>query len=171
MSLDDARALLHHMEWADVATWSAVLDHGEEDEELRAKLHHLHAVQWVYLHLWRGERVRPREAGAFPTLRAMRGWAREYYRELPAFLVALPPDALATPVVFPWTDDLVQRFGAVRPVTWADSVVQVAMHSSYHRGQLARRLRERGAAAPLTDYVAWLWAGRPGADWGEDEAA
>jgi len=50
-------------------------------------------------------------------------------------------------------------------------VLQVAMHSSHHRGQVARRLRELGVESPLTDYIAWIWMSRPVADWGDDEAA
>jgi uncharacterized damage-inducible protein DinB len=45
------------------------------------------------------------------------------------------------------------------------------MHSGYHRGQVARRLREHGAEPPLGDFIAWVWMGRPEADWGGEEAA
>jgi uncharacterized damage-inducible protein DinB len=45
------------------------------------------------------------------------------------------------------------------------------MHSSYHRGQVAQRLRELGEEPPLSDFIAWIWMDRPGADWGGDEAA
>ncbi len=33
------------------------------------------------------------------------------------------------------------------------------------RGQNATRLRELGGEPPLTDYIAWLWKGRPAPDW------
>ena len=35
----------------------------------------------------------------------------------------------------------------------------------YHRGQNATRLRELGGEPPLTDFVAWLWKGRPDGKW------
>jgi uncharacterized damage-inducible protein DinB len=171
MDLADVRALLAHAEWADALVWKAVLACGQEDDELRAKLHHLHTVQWAYLHIWRAENVRPREPDAFPTLLGMRAWVREYYRELPSYLGAVSSAKLSEPVRFPWAEHLVQLFGSVAPTTWAESVLQVAMHSSYHRGQVARRLRELGGEPPLSDYVAWIWMGRPEADWGRDEAA
>ncbi len=171
MNLADCRALLGHAEWADALIWKSALASGQDDPELRAKLHHLHMVQWAYLHIWRGEHVKPREPNSFPTLVAMGGWAREYYLELPTYLGSVSEPDTAREVRFPWADQLVQRFGQTEPATWAESVVQVAMHSSYHRGQVARRLRELGVESPLTDFVAWIWIGRPVADWGTDEAA
>jgi len=171
MDLADCRELLGHAEWADSVLWRAVVALGEEDPELRAKLHHLHLVQWSYLHIWREDPVRPRELASFQRLSAIRGWGREYYRELTAYLAGLQPSALAREVRFPWADRLVQKFGAAQPASWAESVIQVAMHSSYHRGQVARRIRERGGESPLSDFIAWIWQGRPGADWGGEDAA
>ena len=42
--------------------------------------------------------------------------------------------------------------------TLGESVLQVAMHSQHHRGQVCRRLREVGATPPYVDYIIWLWA-------------
>ena len=171
MDLAACKALLGHAEWADALVWKAVAALGGEDAELRAKLHHLHAVQWAYLHIWRGEPIRPRESSSFPGLPAIRDWAREYYTELPSYLVTVREATLTREVPFPWADGLVKRFGRVGPATWAESVLQVAMHSSYHRGQVARRLRELGGEPPLSDYIAWVWQCRPEADWGGEDAA
>jgi uncharacterized damage-inducible protein DinB len=171
MDLADCKALLGHAEWADALVWKAVLAAVPEDPELRAKLHHLHMVQWAYLHIWQGQPVRPREASTFATAAAIRAWAQEYYRELPAYLGQVQEAGLTREVRFPWADRLVERFGRARSATWTDSVLQVAMHSSYHRGQVARRLRELGAESPLSDYIAWIWMDRPDADWGDEDAA
>jgi len=48
----------------------------------------------------------------------------------------------------------------------AKTAFQVTGHSTCHRGQVNTRLRELGAYPPLVDYIAWLWLGRPAADWG-----
>jgi uncharacterized damage-inducible protein DinB len=171
MDLADCRDLLGHTEWADALVWAAVTASGLEDDELRGQLHHLHMVQWAYLHVWRGESVKPRELGTFPTVAAVRAWAREYYRELPAYLASASASDVGREVRFPWAERLVQRFGRVRPAGWRESVLQVALHTSHHRGQAARRLRELGAEPPVTDYIAWIWTGRPEADWGNEDAA
>ena len=57
-----------HAEWADALVWKVVEGVPGDDAELRAKLHHLHMVQWAYLHIWRAEPVRPRELSSFPGL-------------------------------------------------------------------------------------------------------
>ena len=171
MDIGELRALLGHAEWADALVWRTVAALGREDDDLRAALHHLHMVQWAYLHVWRAQSVKPRELGTFPTLLAIRGWAREYYRELPSYLAGVAETAVGAPVRFPWADRLVQRFGKARTATWAESVLQVAMHSVHHRGQVARRLRELGSEPPLLDFIAWIWTDRPPADWGDEEAA
>jgi uncharacterized damage-inducible protein DinB len=148
-----------------------VLSLPQQDGELQEKLHHIHMVQWAYLHIWRGEPVKPRELASFPTREALRDWAREYYGELPSYLATLSEADLVREVRFPWADRLIQRYGKAQPAPWTDSLTQIAMHSGYHRGQVARRLRELDAEAPLTDFIAWIWMDRPAADWGDDEAA
>ena len=45
----------------------------------------------------------------------------------------------------------------------AESLLQVALHSSHHRGQLCSRLRELDAAPPAIDYILWVYAGKPAA--------
>ena len=171
MDLVECKGLLGHAEWADALIWKAVAALGGEDAELREKLHHLHMVQWAYLHIWRAEAIKPRELGAFATSGAIQAWAREYYHELLSYLLTVRDGDLRRDVRFPWADHLGQRFGRAEPTTWAESVLQIAMHSSYHRGQVARRLRELGGEPPLTDFIAWIWMKRPGADWGGEEAA
>jgi uncharacterized damage-inducible protein DinB len=171
MELVDCKALLGHAEWADALVWRSACTLGGEDRELREKLHHLHMVQWAYLHIWQAEPVKPRELSTFPTLVSIRAWAREYYRALLPYLATVSEETLGQQLRFPWADRLVQRFGRAQPATWGESVLQIALHSSYHRGQAARRLRELGAEPPLSDFVAWIWSGRPAADWGEEDAA
>ncbi|HIE93786.1 MAG TPA: hypothetical protein EYQ83_13305 [Acidobacteria bacterium] len=51
-----------------------------------------------------------------------------------------------------------------------DSAMQVTSHSTHHRGQLNTRLRELGEEPPQFDYIAWVWFGRPTAEWNEPVA-
>ena len=45
------------------------------------------------------------------------------------------------------------------------ALTQAAMHSLYHRGQNATRLRELGGVPPTTDFIVWLKDGQPAARW------
>jgi uncharacterized damage-inducible protein DinB len=165
MELTDCRMLFAHAQWADALAWKAVLGAGIEDAELREKLHHLHLVQWGYLRIWQGAWRVPPALETFPSLDTVRDWARETHREVASFLETVPPERVGEEVAIPWVDYLVERYGMARPSTWSETVLQVAMHSTYHRGQVARRLRELGAEPALTDLIAWIWAGRPEAEW------
>ena len=73
--------------------------------------------------------------------------------------------SLAGPVTLPWADELVKRFGSAAPATLAETILQVAMHTAYHRGQIATRLRELGGEPQSTDFIMWIWMRRPEADW------
>jgi uncharacterized damage-inducible protein DinB len=171
MDLAACKALMGHCEWADAQVWNSVLTLPGADAELRGKLHHLHMVQWAYLQIWQGTPVTPCELDSFATDGQLRAWARDYYRELTSYLATVGDDATVEAVRFPWADRLVKRFGGAVHATWAESVLQVAMHSTYHRGQVARRLRELEVEPPLTDFIAWIWQGRPLAEWGDEDAA
>jgi uncharacterized damage-inducible protein DinB len=61
-----------------------------------------------------------------------------------------------------------QRLGrAPEMTTVGETVLQVAMHSQYHRGQINARLRQLEVETPLVDYIAWIWLGRPSPQWPE----
>ena len=166
MNLADSRALLDHAHWADALMWRAVMRLDRLDPELSEKLHHLHAAQWVYLQVWRSEPVAPRGPGAFSDLSGLCDWARQFHWEASRHLDGMADDEATRDIAYPWRDELARRFGPARPTAWCDSVLQVALHSTYHRGQVARRVRELGGEPPTTDYIAWVWLGRPPAHWG-----
>jgi uncharacterized damage-inducible protein DinB len=167
MDPESLRELSRHMQWADALVWAAALPHpaATGDPALRGKLFHVHMVQRAFLSAWRGEAITspPAEPPDLPTtLRS----ARDYYPELAAFLSGLGEDELVRPVVLPWAGRFARRLGREPEApTLAETILQVAMHSTYHRGQVNARLRELGIEPPLTDYIAWLWFGRPEPEW------
>jgi uncharacterized damage-inducible protein DinB len=158
--------LVKHMEWADAATWNAVLQApgAAGDAGLLERLHHLHTVQSVYLQIWRGDAIAVTDVGIFPDLPALADWAKSCHARLRVFVQGLDGALLSRPIE-PWSAEIVKRFGSVPPVTVVDTVLQVVLHSTYHRGQVATRIRELGGAPPLTDFIAWVWQNRPEPAW------
>ena len=69
---------------------------------------------------------------------------------------------LDKPMPMPWAGRFKEKPGVT---TFRDTLLQVPMHSSYHRGQVNARLREVGADPPLTDYIVWIWMERPSPVW------
>lgn len=159
--------LYRHMEWADATVWSAVLasEGAAADTRVRELLYHAHVVQRAFLRAWRGQ---PADL-AFPTfdrLPPLMAWARTFHDDAMPLVSSWTPDVLAEPLPVPWATAVEEVIG--RPpamTTRGETVLQVAMHTHYHRGQVNLRIREAGATPPLVDYIAWLWFGRPAADW------
>jgi len=114
---------------------------------------------------WRGEALQIPERGTLANLPALLAWARPYYPDLRTFAQTLDDGALARPVEFPWAAELVTRFGSASPATLAETILQVAMHTAYHRGQVAARIRELGGEPQTTDFILWIWTGRPAPVW------
>lgn len=156
-----AADLLAHSEWADALVWTAVHRLGFEDTRLTKLLSHYHAVQWAFLGVWRG-RVDEADFAIDRNLEALEGWARQYHRDAAATVADLPFEKHA---VVPWADHVMKRYGIAHGVTIGETLMQVAMHSQYHRGQVNARIRELGAEPPLVDYIMWLWLGRPAPAW------
>ncbi len=169
-SVPQLRDLVRHMEWADATVWRVVgtLDKGSLDPWLRSRLYHVHLVQRAFLQVWKSEAVPSARAEDFATLEDVRIWARPYYSEAFAFLDTLErnPGRLGEPMAMPWVKALEAKLGrGLETPTLAETAFQVTSHSTYHRGQINRRLRELEVEPALVDYIAWLWFGRPKADW------
>ena len=171
MRSDALTALIDHMEWADARTWAAVQALPADraaGSDLRERLFHVHLVQQIYLSLWRKQLLAPIPALAdYPDLATVRRWGRSFYAEARALVADAADSRLAEPVPVPFSERLAPPGGSVTHATFAETVLQVALHSTHHRGQLATRMRELGSEGPLTDYVVWIWTGRPRAEWPE----
>ena len=166
-------SLFTHMEWADAETWTAVLASKEMigDERLRTLLYHIHVVQRVYLQMWQDQRmdVPPQETLADAS--AVHRWAHPYYGDLRGYLARVDDDALGRTLDIPWTAEIVKRYGSAGEVTLFETMMQVVLHSMYHRAQAATRIRELGGDPPLTDFVAWAWRNRPQPRWVDEGRA
>lgn len=159
--------LYRHMEWADASVWTAVFacEAAKDHPKLLQCFQHLHVVQRAFLRTWRGE---PRDA-PYPTFEEpsrLMDWGRSFYPEAFAVLREFSDADISAPLELPWASMVERRLGrAPHGTTMGETLLQVALHSQYHRGQINSRLREVGGEPPLVDYIAWIWLGRPVADW------
>ena len=167
MLTPELRGLVRHTEWADALVWRSVLalPQAHSDDRLRELLCHVHIVQWAYLHIWRAEPLDLPDASSFEDLRAIHAWAHEYYGQAFEYLERLDGRALERQIEFPWAEQLMERFGDAKSATLPETIVQIASHTTYHRGQVNTRLRELGGEPPLVDFIAWIWMGKPNAEW------
>jgi uncharacterized damage-inducible protein DinB len=156
--------LYRHQEWADAELWRACETHPQAlaDPALWERLHHIHLVQRFFLAVARGDdllRVKITKPDDYATPAALRAHAQTYHTEVMAFLDGADESALKRTVNIPWFNDPPLHL----PVE--QGLLQAALHSHYHRAQNVTRLRELGGVPPLTDYIVWLWKGKPEAQW------
>ena len=157
------RDLYGHQVWADAEHWRAIGAHApaRDDKALRDRLHHMAIVQRAFLWIV-GDRQEPfafSKPEDFQSFDALLLYEREHHDRLAPAIAAMTDAHLAESIVIPWFTD------PPLSLTVAEALAQAAMHTHYHRGQNATRLRELGGEPPLTDYIYWLWKGRPHADW------
>ena len=95
----------------------------------------------------------------FTSFDQLRSYARDYHGKIAPFLAGLSDTRLAEPVSIVWFKD------PPLTITVAEALTQSAMHSHFHRGQNATRLRELGGEPPTTDLIFWQWKGRPAGAW------
>lgn len=89
----------------------------------------------------------------------LKAYAREYHVSIFGYLSSVTDEQLVAQVNIPW-------FRQPRlELTVEQALYQAAMHSQYHRGQNATRMRELGGEPPLTDLIAWYWKGKPEPLW------
>lgn len=142
------RRLFESVFWADERVIEYAL--AGENDSARRYLHHLLAAERVWLLRLRGES----SAGLaiWPTLsdaetRALAAQNRDGYRR---YLDALSERDLDEQIEY--GNQSGRRF---RTAT-ADILTHVAMHGSYHRGQIARAVREGGGEPINTDFITYV---------------
>ena len=154
--------LYAHQEWADAQHWRAFEAHPPalQDKVIRERLHHIHLVQHGFL--WVTSPTRPdfvfNKLEDFPSMADLKKYAQEGLSQLNEFVKSLEPARAEEIIEIPW-------FRPPAQISIRQALTQAAMHSHYHRGQNATRLRELGGVPPMTDFIAWLHKGQPLAQW------
>jgi len=154
--------LYAHQEWADAEHWRAFEAHPPalEDKAIRERLHHIHLVQHAFLWIT-GQRSEPfanRKLDDFPSISDLKKYAQEGLWHLNEFVKSLDPTHAEQIIEIPW-------FRPPAKISIRQALTQAAMHSHYHRGQNATRLRELGGTPPMTDFIVWLHKEQPLAHW------
>lgn len=121
---------------------------------------HIHLVQHGFL--WVVTPERPefvfKKLEDFPSTADLKKYAQQGLCELNALLLATDEKRLEELIEVPW-------FKPPLTISVRHALTQLAMHSHYHRGQNATRLRELGGVPPMTDFIVWLRDGKPAAKW------
>lgn len=162
--------LFRHTNWADATVWNSALAcaNAENDERLRNLFYHIHTVQHVYFLIWLEKPVEIPDLSDFPNLLSLASWGFDYHQKAADYFDAIEEQNLERRPNIPWAHRIEELIGKPpAEATLHDTMLQVISHSAYHRGQVNTRLRELGEKPPLTDFIAWVWMGKPPAAWPE----
>ncbi len=149
-----------HDAWADAEAWHAILaSPAPADPAIQRRLHHIHLVQHAFLAIVTGDKVHMTGPADFTTPDDLKAYARRGHEATVAYVQQAAPADLDRMMTIPWFKEPPIQ------VTVTQALLQAAMHSHYHRGQNATRLRELGGDPPPTDLIIWYWKGRPAPAW------
>lgn len=162
--------LLQHMQWADVEVWKKVLSFSsaENDERIKKLLYHLHQVQYAFYFLWNELPLEIPKPEEINNLKSIAKWGFDYQQKLDEFLSSPKSDEKDKVIQIPWSVFIERKTKQkVIPATLEETMLQVASHSTYHRGQINTRFRELGGEPASVDLIVWIWLGKSKADLGE----
>ncbi|HXG64655.1 MAG TPA: DinB family protein [Blastocatellia bacterium] len=163
MNQKELQLLSEHNWWANGRTLDAVSaltaeqftrDMGGSYPSVRDTLTHILAAEWIWLMRCRG--VSPHQLfdpADFPDLNSIRAKWAEVERGRKDFLASLTAESLET--VIAYTNMKGEEW---RYPLW-QILLQVTHHSAYHRGQVTTMLRQLGAEAVPTDFLAYIDVG------------
>ena len=140
-------SLIGHMRWADAIVAESLQRHTPPDPEAARLFAHIASVE----HLWFA-RIEGRPA-------AHAVWPADMTPARAAALAAEHADLYQRLVDGASAEQLARRVayrnsaGRDFRSRVSDIVTHVAMHGSYHRGQIARQLRSAGFEPPYTDFI------------------
>ena len=142
--------LYAHQQWADAEHWRAIEAHPAAlaDPAIHARLYHIHLVQHAFLWMIgpRTSQFALSKPEDFPTLADLKKYAPQGLADLDALLKSTTPDRMEEVIEIP-------VFKPPLKISVRQALTQAALHSHYHRGQNATRLRELGSVPPTIDFI------------------
>jgi uncharacterized damage-inducible protein DinB len=147
--------LFDHLEWADARVLAALQERPGTDARALDLYAHVLGAEHVWLARLHGT---PPSVAVWPslTLEGSASLAAATHAGYRAVRATLTPEALAREVAY--QNSAGQQFRS----SVEDVLLHVALHGSYHRGQVALLMRGAGGEPAATDYIA-LARGAPAA--------
>jgi uncharacterized damage-inducible protein DinB len=137
--------LLEHMFWADTAVLELLS--ADDDPSAGRLFAHLLAAERIWLLRLRGKDSTSQPVWPDLDVNGMRLLAQSNADEYARFLADLAEDGLQEEVAYATSR------GAQFRNTVADIITHVALHGSYHRGQVAAAVRRAGGDPVNTDFI------------------
>ena len=163
MNIEDFRLLYDFNAWANERTLDSCAalapeqftrDLGSSFRSVRDTLAHIYGAQWVWLERWHGRSPKALpKAAELESFDALRSRWREVQDGQRAFIETMTPARMDESMTY------VNFAGQTWTYPLGETLLHVANHGTYHRGQIATMLRQLGKTAVSTDYLRWIDTG------------
>ena len=143
------RKLVDHLKWADAAALDALRSSPGNDSRALTVYSHVVGVEATWLARIDG---RPSDVAVWPTLSLdeAASLGTRNATELDALVSSIGPNELGRKI------DYRNSAGRAFTDTLEDILLHVALHGSYHRGQVAFLIRAGGGEPASTDYIGFI---------------
>jgi uncharacterized damage-inducible protein DinB len=159
--LSHVQDLHRHQAWADAEHWRCVLVHGpaREDAAIKERLTHIHGAQQIWMARWQDLPWTFPKADDFPTLEDLLHFAKSCHVTLLQYVAQIKETDLSRVIKGKRVN------GDPFESSFLDTLIHVAHHSDYHRGQNATRMRELGSKMSPTGWIDWTRLNKAEASW------
>ncbi len=152
----------NHMKWADLQIWNEINISKSilNDEKIAELIFHIHLVQNMFLNVWiDSEYSIDRKNKSIDYAKTL---ANRFYTDLNLFTKEFEKIDFEMETYLPWAGMLKRVIGKEANKTQLnETIMQLIQHSTYHRAQINKRIREIGEQPAATDYIYWAWIGKP----------
>ena len=167
MNTTELQKLIDHLFWADMRIWNVVLANSasKSNTKIREALFHSHMTQDAFFHVWTDTPFDIPKNESYDNIEAVKKYADKVSTQLSDYFENLSELKLEEKIEIPWSKYFVKTTGKeAASTTLLDTLMQVIMHTTYHRGQINKSLRELEIDPLIVDYIAWLWMDKPKAE-------
>jgi uncharacterized damage-inducible protein DinB len=142
--------LFHHADWANRRALALLQKISEPPEKARRVFAHLLAAEQVWLTRMRGEDSSALEIWPDQTLDKCALMVEKNAADYRRYLTTVSEETLNAVMIYRNSKGLEFRN------TISDTLTHVAMHGSYHRGQIAQTVRNAGHEPVNTDFITFV---------------
>ena len=142
--------LFHHAEWANRRVLALLQNLSPLPEKARRVFAHLLAAEQVWLTRLRGEDSSALEIWPGHTLDQCALLVEKNAADYQRYLTTLSEETLNAVMIYRNSKGVEFRN------TVSDTLTHVAMHGSYHRGQITQTVRNAGHAPVNTDFITFV---------------
>ena len=141
--------LLRYNDWANSRILITLEESKVSDDDLLQLYSHTLSAQIIWLNRIKDIPVSPFPIWETYNLRELRSMTEESSRNWMSFIQAHPNQTFEEMINYK------NSAGKKFENTLRQIIAHVINHSTYHRGQLATKLREKGIQPPATDYIVY----------------